>query len=123
MTLSTSVGATIPLPKWAICHIGDPGKLEAVLVIDRPSPERLLEGVRRARVTDVELVVLRSSSAQTAAAHRALVSRVNVVDSFGPSGSPAGVGVVERTTTIPLDSLTVELDVVGDRLVVRVDER
>ena len=96
---------------------------EAVLVIDRPSPERLLEGVRRARVTDVELVVLRSSSARTAAAHRALVSRVNVVDSVGPTGSPAGVGVVERTTTIPLDSLTVELDVVGDRLVVRVDER
>ena len=96
-----------------------------VVVVDRPSPERLLGGLRSAGVDSIDLVVARSSSAAGREAVRALISRHDVTELWTPPGfdgaSSGLVGgglplhvVIRRPRTVRGGALTVEP--VGTRL-------
>lgn len=100
-----------------------------VVVVDRPSPERLLGGLRSAGVDSIDLVVALSSSAAGREAVRAMISRHDVTEIWSPPGfdgassglsggeSPLHV-VIRRPRSVSGDALTVEP--VGTRLNVRV---
>jgi len=88
---------------------------QTVLVIDQPSAERLLSGVRRARVDRIDAVVMASSSSRARAALAALQTR-HVVGLVVAARPVDGAVRIRETTEIEIGRVIVTLSPRGSRL-------
>jgi len=88
---------------------------QAVLVIDQPSAERLLSGVRRARVDRIDTVVMASSSSRARAALAALQTR-HAVDLVVAARPVDGAVRIREPTEIEIGRVVVTLSPRGSRL-------
>ncbi len=91
-----------------------------VLVVDRPSPERLLAGLRRADVGSLDVVVVVSRSAQAVAAFGAIESRHSIGQVYRPAGGSGAGAIVARPTSFTAGGLVFELQPDGRRVSVAV---
>jgi hypothetical protein len=81
-----------------------------VLVVDRPDPVRLLEGLRRGGVTHLDVVVVRGSSRSTADAVEHARRRIGMGLVLAPAASRLPwARPVERPVTLAIGGLTVEV--------------